>query len=86
LVALLPQTAKWAPPPKAAAPKIASPRAVMTPNGRFAVGVVALALLIAFSLLFSTHTRLGAGPIGPPLALEQTDAAKLLPTGSDNRP
>jgi hypothetical protein len=91
LVALLPQTAKWAPPPKAAPPKTAPRKtapllAVITPNGRFALGVVALAIVIAFSLLFSTHTPPGAGQIGPPLVLEQTDAAKLLPTGSDNRP
>jgi hypothetical protein len=86
LVALLPQTAKWAPPPKAARPKTAPPLAVMTPNGRFALGAVALALLVMFSLLFSTHTPPGAGQIGPPLALEQTDAAKLQPTGSDHRP
>jgi hypothetical protein len=86
LVALLPQTAKWAPPPKAAPPKAAPLLAVMTPNGRFGLGVVALALLMAFSLLFSTHTPLGADQIGPPLAPDQRDSGKLLPTGSDHRP
>jgi len=86
LAALLPQTAKWTPPPKAAPPKTAPLRAVMIPNGRFALGAVALAVLIALSLLFSTHTPPGAGQIGRPLAPEQADAAKLLPTGSDRRP
>jgi hypothetical protein len=86
LVALLPQTAKWASPPKAAPPKTASLLAVMTPNGRFTLVAVALALLIVLSLLFSTHTPPAAGQIGPPLALEQTESAKLLPTGSDHRP
>ena len=86
LVALLPQTAKWGPPPKAAPPKTAPLRAVMTPSGRFALGVVALALLMAFSLLFSTHMPPGVGQIGSPPALEQADAAKLSPTGSDHRP
>jgi hypothetical protein len=86
LVALLPQTDKLARPPKAASPKTAPILSVMTPNGRFGLGVVALALLMAFSLLFSTHTPLGADQIGPPLALDQRDAAKLSPTGSDHRP
>jgi hypothetical protein len=86
LVALLPETAKWAPPPKAGPPKMAPRLAFSTPNGRFAVATVALALLIAFSLLFSTHAPRGADQIGPPLALEQTDAANRLPTGSDHRP
>ena len=68
LVALLPQTDKLARPPKAASPETATLLTVMTPNGRFGLVAVALALLIAFSLLFSTHTPPGADKIGPPLA------------------
>jgi hypothetical protein len=86
LVALLPQTDRLPRPPKPAPPKTAPILSVMTPNGRFGLGVVALALLIGFSLLFSTHTPPGAGQIGPPPAPEQTDAAKLSPTDSDHRP
>jgi hypothetical protein len=86
LVALLPQTGKLDRPPKASPPETAPLRAVMTPNGRFGLGVVALAILMAFSLLFSTHTLPGAGQVGSPLAPEQTDAAKLSPSGSDHRP
>jgi hypothetical protein len=86
LAALLPQKDNWARPPKAAPPATAPILAVMTPNGRFGLGAVALALLMAFSLLFSTHTPPGAGPIVAPAATDQRDAAKLSPTGSDHRP
>jgi hypothetical protein len=86
LVALLPQTAKWAPTPKAAPPKMAPRLAVMTANSRFALGALALAVLIAFSLLFSTHTPSGTSQIGSLPTPEQRDAAKVLPTGSDHRP
>jgi hypothetical protein len=82
LVALLPQTDKLARPPEAASPETATLLTVMTPNGRFGLVAVALALLIAFSLLFSTHTPPGADQIGPSLAPHQRDSAKLLPTGS----
>jgi hypothetical protein len=68
LVALLPHKANWDRPPKAASPKTAPLPAVMTPNSRFVLGALALALLVAFSLLFSTHTLPGMGPIGPPAA------------------
>ena len=74
LVALLPQRAKLARPAQASPPKTAPIPAVMTPNSRFVLGALALALLVAFSLLFSTHTLPGMGPIGPP------------PTDSDHRP
>jgi hypothetical protein len=74
LVALLPQTDKLARPPKAASPETATLLTVMTPNGRFGLVAVALALLIAFSLLFSTHTPPGADKIGPPLAPNQRDS------------
>ena len=86
LVALLPQTAKWDRPPKAASPKTAPLPAVMPPNGHFVLGALALALLLAFSLLFSTHTLPGAGQNGAPPASDQKDAAKLSPTASDHRP
>ena len=81
LVALLPQTDKLARPPKAASPETATLLTVMTPNGRFGLVAVALALLIAFSLLFSTHTPPAADQIGPSLAPHQRDSAKLLSTG-----
>ena len=81
LVALLPQTDKFARSPKAASPETAA-SAVIIPNGRFGLVAVALALLIAFSLLFSPHTPPGAEQIGPPLAVDRIDSAKLLPTGS----
>jgi hypothetical protein len=82
LVALLPQAGKLARPPKAASPETATLLTVMTPNRRFGLVAVALALLIAFSLLFSTHTPPGADQIGPSLAPDQRDSNKLLPTGS----
>ena len=74
LVALLPQTARWDRPAQAVSPKTSPLPAVMTPNSRFVLGALALALLMAFSLLFSTHTLPGAGQNAPP------------PTGSDHRP
>jgi hypothetical protein len=86
LVALLPQTNRSARPPKAASPKTTPIPSVMTPNRRFVLGMVALAVLIALSLLFSTHTLPGGGQIGATPASEQGDAAKLPPTGSDRRP
>jgi hypothetical protein len=86
LVALLPRIDKYAPPRNDAPPETAAPAAVMTPIGRFGLGAVALALLMALSLLFSTHTPPGADQIRPPLAPDQRDSAKPLPTGSDYRP
>jgi hypothetical protein len=86
LVALLPQKDRLARLPRAAPPETALILYVMSPNRRFGLAVVAFALLMAFSLLFSTHTPPGGDQIGPPLAPEQTDAAKLSPTGFDHRP
>jgi hypothetical protein len=86
LVALLPQTDKFARSLKAASPETAAPAVVIIPNGRFRLGVVALALLIALSLVISTHTPSGTGQNGTPPAVDGMDAAKLLPSGSDRRP
>jgi hypothetical protein len=86
LVRLLPRIDKFALPPKAASAETAAPAAVMTQNGRFRLGAVALALLVAFSLLLSTHTPSGTGQNGAPPTVDGMDAAKLLPSGSDRRP
>jgi hypothetical protein len=85
LVALLPRIDKFAPSHKAVSSETAAPAVVMAPNGRFRLGAIALALLMAFSLL-STHTPSGTGQNGTPHAVDGTDAAKLLPSGSDRRP
>jgi hypothetical protein len=61
LVALLPQTDKLARPPKAASPETATLLTVMTPNGRFGLVAVALALFPAFCIAPSAATGAQAG-------------------------
>lgn len=84
LVALLPRTDKSAPPSQ---PMPTRPRAAATPaNARLWLVAGALALLIAFSVLFSMRGPREGAPGGAPAATGDRDAAKFPPGAPDRRP
>jgi len=81
LVALLPRSDKFAPPPHA------TPAAVVVPlNVRFGLTLSALALVMTLSLLFSTHAPPVSGHGGPPSEAIEKHSARPLSGNPDRRP
>jgi len=74
LIALLPLSDSW---------KVATPAAVAPENGRFGMALTALALMMAISLLCSTHLPQEPGGGAPPAAHEKGGAYNALPGDSD---
>ena len=80
LVALLPRSDKFAPPPHA------TPAAAVVPlNVRFGLALSALALVMTLSLLFSTQPPVSRHG-GPPSEAIEKPSARLLSGNSDRRP
>jgi len=81
LVALLPRSDKFAPPPDAT-----SAADVVPPNVRFGLALSVLALAMTLSLLFSTHAPPVSGYGEPPSTAIEKHSASLMPGGSDRHP
>jgi hypothetical protein len=84
LVALLPR-AEWISPLSKAKPAL-SPKAPLSPNLRFGLSASFMALLIVFSLLFSTHNPPQAGQNGIPHAAHEKDTSRLSREAPGQRP
>jgi hypothetical protein len=80
LVALLPRSDKLAPPPDAM-----SPATVIPPNVRFGLALSALALVMAFFVLFPTLLPPASGHGGRPMSTVEKHLARILPGDSDRR-